>query len=66
MTMEKLMHGNESNMHDIEMNQQQMVDLPMVSNNEHQKEPTDKLIDDMQDNDQVNSSSEASKTKALS
>ncbi len=64
--MEKLIHGNESNMDDIEINQQQVVDLPMVSNNEHQKEPADKLIDDMRDNDQVNSSSETSKSKPLS
>jgi hypothetical protein len=56
---------DESDLHGVEMNQQHIVDHSMVSNDKHKKEPAEKLVNPMQDNDEINCNSETSKTKPL-
>jgi hypothetical protein len=56
---------DESDMHGVEMNQQQIVDRSMVSNDKHQKEPAEQLVNPVQNNDESNCNGETSKTKPL-
>ncbi len=56
---------DESEMYDVEMNQQQIMDCSMASNDKHKKESAEKLVDPIQDNDEINCNGETSKTKPL-
>jgi hypothetical protein len=56
---------DESEMHAVEMHQQQILGRSTASNDKHKKEPAEKLVDPMQDNDEINCNGERSKTKPL-